>query len=184
MTRVAGLDLSLTCSGFAMIDHHGAVTASVVKTTAADRIERRLSRITGVVCAFAEEADHVVIEDGVYHRVGGGHEELAALRLMVRSELWFRGVPFTMVRPSTLKLYTTGSGTASKDEMVSAVDGRHGTLYESVRKAHGRYDMADATALAAMGLHRLLGFELPSWATSPHTASLDAVFWNDTKDET
>lgn len=187
--HVVGLDLSLTSTGMAEVScptPSAAATVSgfgCVKTKANQRKEQRLSQIVDHVMIFAGGADLVVVEDGALRSIGPGREELAALRYMVRVELWSTGVPFALVRPTTLKLYTTGRGNASKDEMVSAVDERHGTSYASMSKAHGRYDLADATALAAMGVHWLARRLPKGYATVPHLESLTTVRWPDERNE-
>lgn len=118
-----------------------------------------------------------VIEGSAFSRnKQTGHEELAALRLMVRKELWWLGIPFAIVPPSTLKLYVTGYGKATKTQMVKALGERYGLDLKHVKAAHGKYDMADAFALAAMGLHRC-GSPLPSEGPPPVMKSLLAVPW-------
>lgn len=187
--RVIGLDLSITSTGMAEVSYpttYGVATVTgsgCVKTTADQPKEKRLSSIVDHAVTFAEGADLVVVEDGALRSLGPGREELAALRYMVRVELWSTGVPFALVRPTTLKLYTTGRGNASKDEMVSAVDERHGTSYARMPKSHGRYDLADATALAAMGMHRLASRVPKGYATLPHLDSLTTVRWPDERNE-
>lgn len=187
--HVVGLDLSLTSTGMAEVSHPSPSAAATVsgfacvKTQANQRKEQRLSLIVDRVISFAGGADLVVVEDGALRSLGPGREELAALRYMVRVELWSTGVPFALVRPTTLKLYTTRRGNASKDEMVSAVDERHGTSYASMPKSHGRYDLADATALAAMGVHRLARRLPKGYATVPHLDSLITVQWPDERND-
>lgn len=187
--RVVGLDLSLASTGMAEVSYpalSGDATVSgsgCVKTKPGQPTEQRLSSIVDQTVAFTEGADLVVIENGALQSVGPGREELAALRYMVRVELWSTGVPFALVRPTTLKMYTTGRGNASKDEMVSAVDERHGTSYASMPKARGRYDLADATALAAMGMHRLARRLPKGYTTTPRLESLTTVRWPDERNE-
>ena len=153
--RIVGLDLSLCSSGMS-----DGVRHQVFRTTNADRIERRLFDIERAVIAFCgpvadqPQCSLAVIEGGSLRSPGQAAEELAALRMIVRKRLWRRGIPFAVVPPSTLKLFTTGRGNASKDDMVAAVDGAHGTDFASVQKSHGRYDLADSAALWAMGASR------------------------------
>ena len=174
--RVVGIDLSLTSTGVSDGLIHRAF-----RTSPRTPLEARLEEIRGQVRGFATSlrvADLAVIEAPAYSRSGPGHEELAALRGVVRHMLWMRRIPFALVPPSTLKLYTTGYGAASKQDMVKAVDARYGSQMAVQRVCEGRWDMADALALAAMGYDHL-GHPLPTatGAYEPHRDSLDAVRW-------
>uniref|UniRef100_A0AAU7GY46 RuvC-like Holliday junction resolvase n=1 Tax=Streptomyces phage Geonosis TaxID=3158856 RepID=A0AAU7GY46_9CAUD len=177
--RVVGLDLSLTSTG--MSDGK----QQWVTQTAPDRcMEARLDRLVGRARTFAlgttewpQEANLVVIEAGAFSRnMQTGHEELAALRLMVRHAMWQLGVPFALVPPSTLKLYTAGHGKATKAQMVRAVAARHQLDLSKVLVKDGRYDMADAFALAAMG-YAWANRPLVTVGPPPPRASLMAVPW-------
>lgn len=186
--RVIGLDLSLTSAGLS-----DGVTHRVIQTSPDERLEARLDRLVrGVVsfalaspsaCAwwpFGAGADLAVIEGASYGSKGSGVEQLSALRLMVRHRLWRLGIPFALVAPSTLKAATTGNGRASKPMMVAAVDERHGTALAAVKVKDGRYDMADALGLAAMGYSHV-GQPLPVHFPAPPVgqSSVDVVVWPD-----
>lgn len=178
--RVVGLDLSLTSSGMSDGRQH-----SVVQTTSDCSLEYRLHQIVQRTRRFVietadwpQEAGLVVIEAGAFSRgaQSAAAEHLAALRIMVRHAMWCLEVPFAMVTPTGLKAYTTGHGQATKQRMVAAVAERHGVDLSSVKVKDGRYDMADAFALAAMGYAwagRPLTTEGPP---APH-ASMLAVQW-------
>ncbi len=176
--RVVGLDLSLASSGMSDGSRHYAVQTDAGEDVE-DRLDQQLAGVRSFVLA-GYEADLVVIEAGAFSRgaQSAAAEYLSALRLMVRHMLWKHAVPFAMVPPSTLKLATTGYGKASKQEMVAAVDERHGTNFRYVMVKDGRYDLADALALAAMGYARV-GQPLPCHypATPVGTKSLAAVKW-------
>lgn len=172
--RVLGLDLSLTSTGMS-----DGTWSRVVQTTPADRLEVRLHEIISEIGRFADAGVPVrlaVIEGPAWSKVSGvGHEELSALRVMVRHRLWRLNIPYAMVPPTTLKLWTSGNGRATKPEMVAAVADRFGHDLTGIKVKDGRYDLADATALAAMGLARV-GRPMGE-AANP--ASLDAVNWPD-----
>lgn len=178
--RVVGLDLSLTSTGLS-----DGRSTFVIQTKPSEVLEARLGRLVQGAMDFVlwspegrhqRLADLVVIEGASYGSKGSGVEQLSALRLMVRHRLWKRGVPFALISPSTLKTYTTGNGRASKPEMVAAVDARHGTDFAAVKLAHGRYDMADALGLAAMGYDHV-GRPLTVDPAGPNRSSLDSVTW-------
>jgi Holliday junction resolvasome RuvABC endonuclease subunit len=187
--RVIGLDLSLTSTGLS-----DGQSVHVIQTAAGDPLEARLDSLVRGVVSFALSptqwtdtqpqgtvADLAVIEAPAWSQASGvGHEELSALRVMVRHRLWRLAVPYALVPPTTLKKYTTGSGKATKREMVAALYGRHGLDLQRVLVTDGRYDQADAYALAAMGYDHI-GQPLPSQgpphAVPVHKACLDAVRW-------
>jgi Holliday junction resolvasome RuvABC endonuclease subunit len=144
------LDLSLTCTGVA-----GVGWADYIRPKNL-RGHPRLAFLVDQVVSFIRAADLVVIEGpsfggGVKHR----HEDLAGLRVMIRHACWSRSIPYALVPPSCRALYATGKGNASKGEVRTSVADRYGIELDGV----GRYDMADAYALLAMGLdhggHRL-----------------------------
>jgi Holliday junction resolvasome RuvABC endonuclease subunit len=185
---VIGLDLSLTSTGVS-----DGQSRHAIQTSPDERLEARLDRVVRGVVAFAlsptqwtdeqpqgTHADLAVIEAGAFSRGAQSEaaEILSALRFMVRHRLWRLNIPYAMVAPSTLKLYTTGDGKATKQQMVAAVDERHRAHLATVKVKDGRYDMADSLALAAMGYDRL-NWPLPQHfpAHPPHRASLDAVRW-------
>jgi Holliday junction resolvasome RuvABC endonuclease subunit len=188
--RVIGLDISLTSTGVS-----DGQSAHAIQTSSDDRLEARMDHIVRGVVAFALSptqwtdtmpqgriADLAVIEAGAFSRGAQSEaaEILSALRFMVRHRLWRLGIPYAMVAPSTLKLYTTGYGKATKQQMVAAVDERHRAGLADVKVKDGRYDRADALALAAMGYDRV-AWPLPPHfpAPPPHRDSLDAVVWPD-----
>src|SRR5687767_3314592 len=129
--RIVGLDLSLTSTGMS----DGLMVNRVVQTKAGELLEARLDRLLGRVMSFVQDpdgfysrvrtADLVVIEAPAFSRSGPGHEELAALRVMVRHRLWRNKIPYAMVSPTTLKRYVTGHGAATKALMTEAVDDRY-----------------------------------------------------------
>lgn len=185
--RVVGLDLSITSTGMSDGSHHW-----VTQTPPDHPIERRIDRIVDRVGQFvhgsllsrgpfpAHLADLVVIESGAFSRgsQSEGAEWLAALRYAVRVKLWQMNVPFAMVTPTALKSYTTGYGQATKPKMVEAVRDRHGIDLSGVKVKDGRYDLADAVALAAMG-YRWLNDPLPTTGPPAPMKPLLSVKWPD-----
>ncbi|MGW0550520.1 hypothetical protein, partial [Streptomyces altiplanensis] len=136
------------------------------------RGDARLHHLLLTIGSFIKAADMVVMEGPSYGHAGlGGHEELAGLRCAIRLDCYRRGIPYGIVPPSSLKLFATGSGRATKGEMRSAVADRFGHHTEGV----GRYDQADAYAALAAGLH-WLGYPL---ATVPErqAQALDGCAW-------
>lgn len=135
-----GLDLSLTSTGIA------SSLGWCTRLRPRDRGLERLRAIVTRVREYAKGYPLVVIEGPAYSRAGqAGHDELSALRWMVRDVLDRAGHPIAIVPPTTLKLWATGKGNASKIDMVRAMTDRFpGSGLTSP-------DEADALALADMG---------------------------------
>jgi len=179
--RVVGLDLSLRSTGMS----DGRET-KVFRTDETMPIEQRFYRIVDECCRFVNgrpigrpsdrRASLVVIEGSAFGAKGSAREQLAALRFMVRTELWFAGIPLAVVSPSRLKAYTTGDGKADKTAMVRSVLDRHKQDFTLVYAKDGRYDMADAFALAAMG-YQHLGHPLPTFESLSDDPNLFVHDW-------
>ncbi|MEU9865519.1 hypothetical protein AB0D99_32085 [Streptomyces sp. NPDC047971] len=146
---VIGLDLSLTSTGIA---GHGWTAHVRTKT----RGDHRLHYLTAQITGYIKAADLVVMEGPSYgHAALAGHEDLAGLRVLVRQICYRRSIPYAVIPPSSLKLYGTGYGKASKGEIRSAVADRYGVHTEG----SARYDEADAYVAMAAGMD-WLGYRL------------------------
>lgn len=184
MKRVVGLDLSLTSTGMS-----DGQSVHAVQTAPEESLEARMDKILCQVLTFVysptqwtdghpldQMADLVVIEGAAFGAKGDAVDQLAGLRMIIRHRLYRIGVRFAMVPPTTLKAYTTGNGRATKAQMVTSLRERHGLDLAPYKITHGKYDMADAYALAAMGYARI-GQPLPTTGPPAPLASLLAVKW-------
>ena len=182
--RVVGLDLSFTSTGMS-----DGQSVHAFKTSPGDSLEARMDRILCAVVTFVysptqwtdaqpagKRADLVVIEGAAFGSKGDAVDQLAGLRWLVRHKLYRLGIPFAIVTPTTLKAYTTGYGKASKPQMVKALAERHGLDLTRYKLIEGRYDMADAYALAAMG-YAVLKQPIPAVGPPAPLKSLLAVKW-------
>lgn len=138
MTRVLGLDLSLTATGYAVND----AVVGVVKVKS--RGEQRLVEIRNAVVDLAVYSDVVVLEGYAFARPNQAHQ-LGELGGVVRAALWERRIPFVEVPPSVLKKYATGKGNADKGAVLAAAIRRLGFEGDDD-------NAADAWVLRAMGL--------------------------------
>ena len=137
MTRVLGLDLSLTATGYSYSEEVVGVIRSKAKG------ERRLSEILEAVHDLAFEADVVVLEGYSYASANQAHQ-IGELGGVVRLALYHRRIPFVEVPPAVLKKYATGKGNAPKDAMLAAAIRRF--AFEG-----NDNNEADAWLLRAMG---------------------------------
>jgi Holliday junction resolvasome RuvABC endonuclease subunit len=163
VTRVLGLDVSLTSTGVALPNGRTLVICPPRLRPVPERLDHLLNEVRRLVAAHAPQ---VCAIEGYSL---GGLRGIAPVRLaeaggLVRWALWRRGVPVVDVPPSTLKVYAVGHGHAEKAQMVDAVQ-RYApdVVYD---------DQADAWACRALLLHAL---GEPVWPASPRAGESVAV---------
>ncbi|MFE6866045.1 hypothetical protein ACFVFS_05775 [Kitasatospora sp. NPDC057692] len=175
---VIGLDVSLSCTGVA-----GRGWAEAIRSGRLDGHERLAHQLREMQ-SYYRGADFVVIEGPAYSRaMQRGHDELAAIRWMVRHDLWRRSIPYAVVPPDNRTIYATGRARWT-GETPAQVKGR---VRDAAQQRYGvectgpgRYDQADALILAEMGLAHLghAGAVLPP----THTRALAGVAWPERND--
>lgn len=181
MNPVCGVDVSLTSTGVAFIDPDtGTLDADTIRSRgrATDRLPENLERIahlgdTIAAAIIRRSPPLVVIESALFtaaDKDSSAHRR-AGLWWTVAQHLRAAGVPMIEVAPSELKKFTTGSGNASKADMLRCLD--HDWPGHGVSGA-GKYDVADAAYLASMGVYGL-GGTLPDrlGANAYRTATVD-----------
>ncbi|MFI7315666.1 hypothetical protein [Streptomyces venezuelae] len=179
--RVLGLDLSLTSTGIAGTDWARAYRPG--RRRSHERLDWLLA---AVALSVKDGADLVVVEGAAYAQGGqAGHHELAGLWWLVTQYLWRHRIPYAVVTPHGRTIYATGRANPAQDfprqdrariakGMVRSVAvERYGVPCEGP----GRYDQADATILAAMGLDWLGYPTVP--VPDSHRRALEAVRWPD-----
>lgn len=160
MGTVAGVDISMTSTGIAVINEAGLELTWPVKAQGhrGDTIPQRLHRLRSI--AYRTHAhlvelgmpfDLIVVEAPSYNQPGGSTHDRSGLWWLVVHAL--EGIaPIATVPPSTLKKYATGNGSASKTQMATAARLLFPqlTLREPVTD-----DEVDALYLAEIGSRRL-----------------------------
>jgi Holliday junction resolvasome RuvABC endonuclease subunit len=171
-TLLAGIDMSLTGTGLALLSRAGRVQLGhsgqgghrddplVVTHQRIAALTWWVTRHVPPSCVLA------VAEAPAYDAVGGSAHDRSGLWWHVVAMLLERGTPVATVAPATRAKYATGDGRASKHQVYQAVAGRFGVQ-------PGSYDEADALACAWMGAH-WLGW-LPG--TPQRAACLQAARW-------
>ncbi|GAA1919995.1 hypothetical protein [Streptantibioticus ferralitis] len=178
--KVVGLDLSLTSTGVA-----GTTWAKALRP-GRRRSHERMDWLCGHIRMCVEEADLVVVEGAAYAQGGqAGHHELAGLWWLVTQDLWRLRIPYAVANPHHRTIYATGRANPAQEwprkerskvakGMVRSVAAeRYGVECDGP----GRYDQADATVLAAMGLDWLGYPTVP--VPDTHRRALEAVQWPD-----
>ena len=145
--RIAGLDLSLTSTGVALIQPGGPVSVHRVRPPEKLLVHERLKLLYTEVRQLVAGATHITVEGPSYgspqrqHLMGG-------MWWMTMHVLWLDNpdAEVVVVQPPTLKVYATGRGNKlEKDEVAIQVVRR----YPEVTGISNN-DTADAWVLAAM----------------------------------
>lgn len=127
-----GIDSSLKCTGWAVINHHGELVASgTIKPDPKDELFERITFIVDLTVTqwlkcMGERPTNVAIEEGISHRNGKTTRNLAALWGAICHEFVSRGIPVEQVNVTEAKRTATGKGNATKAEMVAAATARWG----------------------------------------------------------
>ena len=157
---IAGLDLSLTHTGFVVLKSNGEVLSrGVIKSKPTGPLPvNEIKRIVDIVKTIADnfiqvgDIDLVLIEGLSFMSKGTSLVQLSGLNYLIRKELFTAGIPFVIVAPTTLKKFITGSGKGEKDQMMMKV-------YRDYRFEASDNNENDAFCLAAVG-SALLGVPL------------------------
>lgn len=153
---VAGVDVSLTSTGVAVIDMDGRVDTGLIRTSGhrADTYHVRSARLVMIaeaVVAHVPAMSYVLMEGPSYGSAG------VSSSIFDRSGLWHliywhlttAGHAVSVAAPATVKKWATGSGNADK----AAVAARVARMAPDVDIVTS--DIADSVALALMGAERL-----------------------------
>lgn len=185
--RMVALDLSTAATAIAVThDPAGAARLAVhtVAGTGTRPLHEQIDLIEMAVrraCGYGSgnqflgrgRVDLVVIE-GTFSRPGPSDYPLHALHGNVKQWLYRRQIPYANVAPSTLKVWATGGGDATKRDMVAGVLADYGRLL-NINPADD--NQADAVGLLSMGLaaynqpladvpeEQRRSLRVPSWPT-------------------
>lgn len=172
MTRVFGLDLSLTSTGWSCGDERGTVSFSKLRN------ESRLVAIRNelqslIVDKFGKPV--VIVEGYSFGSRNSQSHSIGELGGVVKVMMHENNVSFVVVPPTVRAKFATGKGNASKHEVVSAVSARTGIVWAG----KGSDDMCDAFVLEEMGrVHFGCGrFEWPA----SHLDALKKITWEETE---
>lgn len=202
MVLVVGLDLSQTSAGIARAWVDLDVPANVSTYTctvassgkASDTLAQRHRRLVWQRNRILEELgapDLLLIEGPSYGSVQQrGVVDMAGLRWLVlesvlslSTALSDVGIAHVVeVPPSKLKLWATGSGATrgpakvTKDVVRQHVSTRYGSLFDVPSSRTGGFDIADAVAVATLGLARL-GCHLAPMDDNRRRALYEGITW-------
>jgi crossover junction endodeoxyribonuclease RuvC len=168
VTRILGLDVSLTATGLAGLestDDGWKLETDVFKTTPHPKGEtryllNRMNMIRQHCRATASWDTLVVIEGPALAAMGSSSKDLVGLWWLVYDGVCAVARQVVVVPPSTLKKWATGKGNASKGQVAIGV---HRTFPQDVFGVDFAVvddNEADAAALCGIGA-QLLGLDAP-----------------------
>lgn len=172
MTRILGIDPSLTSTGLALVEGGRVVQTQRVKSKKAGhaRIDEILDAIWNIGPDKGALDLKVGIEGPAMGAKGRSVVQIFGLWWVIAHQLHTWSLPYYVVPPSNLKIYATGNGGADKDSVLLAVDRRYPDAHV------GGNDVADALVIAAIGA-RHHGEPLESSMPANHLRALDGVQW-------
>lgn len=172
MTTVAGLDLSLTATGVAIVDNRSARTGTVRSVSIPNATLRqrhaRIGRIVGEIADWVAGAALVVLEGPSYGSSSVGSWDRAWLYGAAVDMLLSRGQLIAVAAPTTLKKFASGAGNADKTAVAAGMT----RLWPDVAPRND--NEFDALALATMGAQWSL---LPVPTRAHHADALAKVAW-------
>jgi len=176
---VIGLDVALVLTGVA-----GPGWTDYVNSKTR-RGEERLDYVLHQLQSFYRHADFVVIEGPSFgSALQAGHDEMAAMRWMVRVDLWKRRIPYAVCPPVSRTKFALGTSQPKDPQTGKRLVAKQAkaAVADAVAEQYGiecegraRYDQADAYVLMAMGRAHL-GHPLAALPAT-HTRALAGITW-------
>lgn len=172
---VVGVDLSLTSTGIAVYDIKPRWWRFGNPKTVGHRQDtwmqqtQRIYTLANLILGTISNHALVVVEGPSYNSVSTSVWERAALYYQLTIWLQELEIPIAVAAPKTLKLWATGTGMAGKKSVQNVAE-------QFVGRKLANNDVADATILALMGMHRLGLINPPgTWRGK----TIDRIEWPD-----
>ena len=125
------------------------------------------------LCRSLAGAELVYVEAPAYASRTGKYTERGYLYYTLLAALVLRRTEFDVIPPTTLKKRTTGSGRATKGEMLNTVRSTWSSAGWSETPKQGIHDRADASALAwCAAVDRGLDVPKPAVASTARTVNM------------
>ncbi|PCN46984.1 hypothetical protein Csp2054_14165 [Curtobacterium sp. 'Ferrero'] len=172
----AGLDLSLTDTGVAVVHTDGSIRTARVRSSGkkTDSLKvkaRRFDDHAAAICAQVAPCTEVVVESPAYGMPQGA-VDLGGLRWLVLTMLVDRGHHVHEINPMHVKKYATGETRADKDVVLAAVVKR----YPQADVTNN--NTADAVVLASM-LARHVGHPVEGDLSQSRWDAFGKVAWSE-----
>lgn len=165
--RIAGLDLSLTSTGFSS-------ESTLLAVQAKSKGILRLAEVRESIIQLVKEnqVKFCVIEGYAYSTKNSQAHSAGELGGIIRISLFDLEIPYVDVPPTSRAKFATGRGNAGKSEVVSSISVRTGITWTG----SGADDMCDAFILEEMG-RTVIGNERYDWPKS-HRDALSKIDWS------
>jgi Holliday junction resolvasome RuvABC endonuclease subunit len=165
--NIAGIDLSLTSTGYSINGDTGVIATKY-------RGPERLSIVSNLVLELIADSsvDVVIIEGYSFASRNSQAHSIGELGGCVRMRLWEFNVPFIDVPPKCRAKFATGKGNASKNEVISAISAKTGIVWSGA----GSDDRCDAWILEQMGL-AAIGQSTHEWPAE-NLSALEKIDWS------
>jgi Holliday junction resolvasome RuvABC endonuclease subunit len=193
MTRIVGVDPSLTSTGVCVVnvtDERCTVAFESVTSSApkrpADRKQprtiqrvRRIRALRNAIVDLCRGADLVVIEAPTYSpSTSGAQHDRSGLWWTTVMSLDHLDIPLVEVSPTTVKKFATGKGNADKTSVAAALTRWWPSDLPGIDQPYGD-DQFDALALASIGAVKLVGRLLPISILERHRMAIGDLDWPD-----
>ena len=150
-----GIDQSYTSTGFVVLDEQkNLIDCNILSTPKTDDIFKRAWELSeAIITGISKYPDaKLAIEGLAFSMRGNATRDLAGLQFSIITKINFiLNRDITIVAPPTLKKSATGSGKASKEEMIDALPKdilEVFTKEKNWKKSRGLTDVTDAYFLA------------------------------------
>ena len=148
MTRIIGIDPSLTATGVVILEDGKIKDQLLIKTKpSGDHPIKELNRLFEIRRSLPKmEDDDVCIMEGIAFmaRNTSALIQLSALNYFIREKLYLDGIKFIVVPPTVLKKFISGKGNSPKELIILEIFKRYGVTFND-------NNLADAYALARIG---------------------------------
>jgi len=154
MSFILGIDQSFTSTGIVILDKDGNVFKhSIISTDKSkDNTERALD-VSRDISKFVRryKVKKVALEGIPFMSRSNITRDLAGLQYTIINLVkLFEGITCEVYPPTMVKKFATGTGKASKDEMVASLPNDLKEEVMAIPKSKGRYDITDAYFIAKL----------------------------------
>lgn len=150
-----GIDQSYTSTGVVVIDDvTGIVGAAIISSDPEELMFDRAWHVATAVAALVQKhsPDSIYIEGLAFGMRGSATRDLAGLQYSIYQQI--RATKPTIISPTTLKKFATGSGKSDKKAMKASVPDADIDTMKAFQKVNAKQlaDLVDAYWLAHYGL--------------------------------
>lgn len=150
MTKIIGIDQSLTKTAIVYCVNGELMAHKVITTAPSDDPCARLHHITQLVQLFITQhlPDLVIMEGLSFKSIGRATRETGGIFYMISAMVRFQlNIPLKIIPPTSLKKEVTGHGHAKKEQLFDTLPHKIQLIFLSYSVAAGKFDLSDAFSL-------------------------------------